>query len=209
MNKFQQTREIVRYSLKYISGKTLDLGAGSAKYRNIIKQGSSEYISFDVAPSENVDVVGDVLNLPFRNDSFDTVISTQVLEHVEKPWIMIKEIRRVLKKDGICILTAPFMVPYHADPNDYFRYTIEGMKSLLRNENFETIECDGYGRIFSVMAEFVRFSWFNPYEKPKMGSWKITRFIAKTAQFLDRFSRSKIIYNNVYIIAKKAEDIRN
>ncbi len=203
MNKFQQTKEVIKYSLKYISGKTLDLGAGSAKYKSIIKQRTSEYITFDMVEKEGIDVVGDVLNLPFENESFNTVISTQVLEHVEKPWIMVKEVQRILKKDGLCILTAPFLVPYHADPDDYFRYTIKGMESLFKNENFEIIECDGYGRLFSVLSEFFHFSFFNPYKKTRIGSRRIVCFVEKMAKFLDKFSRNKIIYTNVFIIAKK------
>lgn len=203
MNKFQQTRELIKYSLKYISGKTLDLGAGSAKYRGIIKEKASEYITFDVIPGNNIDVVGDALNLLFEDDSFDTVISTQVLEHVEKPWIMVKEIHRVLKTGGVCILTAPFLEPYHPDPHDYFRYTVEGLRTLFKNENFEILECEGFGNLFFVLSEFIRFSWFNPYEKQKRGSWRITRFLAKTSNFLNRFSKNKIIYANVYIVAKK------
>ena len=203
MNKFQQTREIIEYSLKYISGKTLDLGAGSAKYRNIIKKKSSEYVTLDVIPGENIDIVGDVLDLPFEDESFNTIISTQVLEHVEKPWIMVKEVRRVLKKNGICILTAPFLIPYHADPHDYFRYTTEGIKSLLRNENFEVLECDSYGRMFLVLSEFLHLLWFNPYKETKRGSWRINRLMVRMAQFFNKFSKNKIMYNSVYIIAKK------
>jgi len=203
MSKFSQTKEIIKYALKYISGQTLDLGAGSAKYQNIIKEKASEYITFDIVPGPNIDVVGDILDLPFEDESFDTIISTQVLEHIEKPWLMIKEVQRILKKGGICILTAPFLIPYHPDPNDYFRYSIEGTKSLFKNNNFEIIECDSYGKTFSVLSEFIRFSWFNPYQKPKRGSWRITNFIAKLAKFLNKFTSNKIIYANVYIIAKK------
>ena len=203
MKNFQQTREIVKHSLKYIFGKTLDLGAGSSKYRNIIEKRTSEYVTFDMIKKEGIDVVGDILNLSFKDESFDTVISTQVLEHVEKPWIMVKEIQRILRKDGICILTAPFLVPYHADPCDYFRYTKKGIESLFKNENFEIIECDGYGKTFSVLSEFFHFSFFNPYKKQKIGSRRIILFVERLAKFLDKFSRNKIIYTNVFIIAKK------
>lgn len=203
MKKFFQTREVVQYSLKYISGKTIDLGAGSAKYRNIIKQKSIEYTTFDVVPGPNVDVVGDVLDLPFKDESFDTVISTQLLEHVEKPWVVVKQIHRILKKDGTCICTAPFLIPYHADPHDYFRFTKEGLESLFRNEGFNIIECDSYGPMFNVISEFIRFSFFNPYKKQRRGTWKITHFLAKIVKFLDRFSKNRIIYGNVYIIARK------
>lgn len=203
MKKFQQIREVIIYAGKYISGKTLDLGAGRAKYRDIIKEKSSEYIAFDMRPGPNIDVVGNVLDLPFGDNTFDTIVSTQVLEHVEKPWIMVKEISRVLKKGGICILTAPFLIPHHSDPHDYFRYTTEGIKSLFENENFEIIECSSSGQLFSVFSEFVRFLWFNPYQKRRKGTWKITRFMAKAAKFFNKFTKNKIFYTNVYIIARK------
>jgi len=203
MKKFQQTREIIEYAQKYISGETLDLGAGSAKYREIIKRGSKTYVAFDMMPGKNIDVVGDALNLPFDEGSFGTVVSTQVLEHVEKPWVMVKEIGRVLRPGGICILTAPFLEPYHPDPQDFFRYTIAGMRSLFENEGFEVIECSTSGRLFSVLSEFVRFSCFNPFRKAKKGSWLITGFMSKVSNFLDNFTKNKIIYSDVYIIAKK------
>ncbi len=203
MINFQGTREVITYAQKYISGKTLDLGAGSSKYREIIKQKAQDYVTFDVVPGPNIDVVGDALNTPFGSATFDTVISTQVLEHIEKPWLMVKEIRRILKKNGICVLTAPFLEPYHADPHDYFRYTIEGIRSLFENEGFETIECSSYGQLFSVLAGFIRISWFSHYQKRKLGSWKITHFLEKAAQFLNRFTKNKIIYSDVYMIAKK------
>ena len=104
---FQQTRQIILYAQKYIRGKTLDLGAGLAKYRQIIQSKATEYITFDKKPGKNIDVVGDALNLPFSNHTFDTLISTQVLEHIEKPWIMVKEIYRVLKPNGKLIITTP------------------------------------------------------------------------------------------------------
>ena len=200
---FTQTKNFVKYSLKYIKGKVLDLGAGSAKYKQIIKEKSTKYLAFDMIPGENIDIVGDVLNLPFVNENFDTVISTQVLEHISKPWLMVNEIQRVLKTGGFCILTAPFLIPYHADPHDYFRYTIEGIESLFKDAGFEICESGGYGKTFSVIAEFIRFSWFNPYQKMKKGSWKITHFITKLAGLLDKFSKNKIIYSNVYLIARK------
>ena len=200
---FQQTREVIIYAQKYIQGKTIDLGAGSAKYREIISKKAESYIAFDMVPSKNIDVVGDVLNLPFQTETFDTVVSTQVLEHVEKPWIMVQEIHRILKKDGFCILTAPFLGPYHADPHDYFRFTIEGMKSLFKNTGFKTIECFSYGKLFSVLSEFIRFSWFNPYQKKKKGNWRIIRFMEKMANLLNRFTKNRIIYSAVCIIAKK------
>lgn len=204
MKKFQQTREIIEYTQKYISGKTLDLGAGSAKYRDMIKPKTSEYLAFDMVPGKNIDIVGNVLDLPFLDNTFDTVISTQVLEHVEKPWVMVKEIYRVLKPGGICILTTPFLTPYHPDPADFFRYTLQGVKSLFQNEGFKILECDYYGQAFTLFSEMIRFVFFNRYQK-KNGVWaeRFLRYMQKTAKFFDKFVKTDIIYVDNYLIARK------
>ena len=203
----RNTRAVVIYLSKYISGKTLDYGAGSAKYRNLIIPHTSEYITFDMITGEHIDVVGDALKAPFRDSSFDTIISTQMLEHVEKPWVVVSEIRRILKSGGICILTAPFLVPYHADPRDYFRYTKEGLESLFKNEGFEIEESGSYGKPPSVLGEMIHFSLFSPYKvvSKRKAIWqsRIMRLIQSLTYKLDAFSKSKVIYANAYVVARK------
>lgn len=187
--RFQNTKEVIQYAKKYISGGTLDLGAGSAKYREIIRERASSYTTFDMAPGPNIDVVGDALNLPFGEASFETIVSTQVLEHVEKPWIVVKEIHRVLKSGGICFLTAPFMEPYHPYPGDYFRYSVEGIKSLFQNEGFQIVECGSYGPPFALFAKFAKLGKFRP--------------LVPAARILDGLIKVKNFYADIYIIAKK------
>lgn len=203
--KPQKTRDVVTHTLHFVSGVTLDLGAGNAKYRQIIKPHTSKYVTFDMVPGPNIDVVGDILNLSFSNDSFDTVISTQVLEHVRKPWVMVSEVSRVLKSGGIAIVSAPFLVPYHADPHDYFRYTKEGMSSLFIENGFDVLECNSYGNLFSVIYEMIHFTMLNPYEGKSSKNWqvRILRYLEKISAFLDRIFPVKIIYSNVYIVARK------
>lgn len=205
VKKLQKTRDVVEHSLQFIKGETLDLGAGNAKYRHIIKPKTSKYITFDMVPGPNIDVVGDILNLSFEDKSFDTVISTQVLEHVQKPWVMVSEIERILRPGGTAIVSAPFLVPYHADPHDYFRYTKEGMSALFTINNFEVIECNGYGGFFGVLYEMIHFTMLNPYQGKSSKPWqvRILRYLEKVAGFLDGIFGAKIIYANVYIVAKK------
>ncbi|MHB0978196.1 MAG: methyltransferase domain-containing protein [Minisyncoccota bacterium] len=205
MKLFNNTREIIIHTQKFVQGKTLDFGAGTAKYRGLIKPKTSEYITFDMMAGSNIDVVGDVLKPPFKDGEFDTVISTQVLEHVEKPWVMINQIGRILKPGGICIITAPFIVPYHADPHDFFRYTEMGLTSMFKNENFEIVESGTYGRTFGVLSEMIHFSLFSPYEAfgKKRVSRRIVAWVEKTAKFLDKFVKNKVIYSNVYVVARK------
>jgi len=77
--------------------------------------------------------------IPFENDSFGLVISTQVLEHVPSPAMLIREMVRVLKPGGILILTLPFVYPEHEIPYDFFRFTRYGIEALLE-ENGLTLQ---------------------------------------------------------------------
>jgi SAM-dependent methyltransferase len=205
MKNFTKTRDIVYHTLSHIKGKTVDLGAGNAKYKKILKPQTTEYLTFDIISGPNIDVVGDILNLPFPENSFDTIVSTQVLEHVTKPWIMVKEIYRVLKPGGKIILSAPFLIPYHADPYDYFRYTKEGMAGLFKDTGFEVIECDKYGGFFSVLSEMFHFALLDPYKAKNKTRFKLSlmRMVESVASFLDSVFPTKVIYSNVYIVAQK------
>jgi SAM-dependent methyltransferase len=205
MKTMKNTKEVIVHTKHYVSGVTLDFGAGTAKYQHIVRPCGTKYIAFDIVAGKNIDVVGDVLNPPFANNSFDTIISTQVLEHVEKPWILVAQMGRILKSGGICITTAPFLVPYHADPYDFFRYTVEGMVSLFENEGFKVVESGSYGKTFSVFSEMIHFSLFNPYnlKGSKLWAGRIMRKVEALASTLDRLVKSRVIYPNAYVVMKK------
>lgn len=207
MQNFKTTREVIVHTSQYIQGETLDFGAGRAKYKGLIQPKTTRYVAFDMIEGEHIDVVGDVLNPPFASNSFDTVISTQVLEHVRQPWIMVNQIARILKPGGICIMTAPFLVPYHADPHDYFRYTKQGLASLFENEGFEIVESESYGKTFTVLAEMFHFVFFSHYTK--RSEWKqkwisrVMRVTKSTAYKLDKMVKNKVMYPNSYVVARK------
>lgn len=194
------TKEVILYVLPYVHGRVLDLGAGMAKYKESIKKHSTDYISCDVKKNENIDIVCDVTNLNFTPESFDTVISTQVFEHVDNPFTVAQEIKKVLKTGGNAIITAPFMFPYHADPKDNFRFSRECLEEIFRSINFDIVDSGIYGGFFMVLSEMIHFSWFNPY---KNKSGQLFSIIEKIAKFFDKTILSKIIYANSFVIAKK------
>ncbi len=197
------TRAFIRHSLQYVKGAALDLGSGRAKYKEIIKEKCSSYTSLDLFPGPNIDIISDVHRTPCENESFDTVYCTQVLEHVPRPWIVAEEIRRILKSGGVCVVTAPFLQASHADPDDYFRYTISGLESLFGESDFEILESGSQGRLGSILVDFIRMRFFNVYEKPKPYTWQFVRMLVRIGTFLDRFCSNKIIYMNSYVIARK------
>ncbi len=202
-SSFKNTREFIRYCVPHIKGSTLDLGAGTAKYKEIIKSKASSYITLDKFPGTNIDMVGDIHDTGLPSSAFDTIICTQVLEHVPAPWLAAKEMKRLLKEKGICIVTAPFIQASHADPFDYYRYTVDGIAYLFSSEGFKIIEKGGYGRTWGVMFDFIKLLKFNPYLPPRRGTWRFVRLMIKLADFLDRFSKNEIIYANSYVIAQK------
>lgn len=86
---------------------------------------------------KRADVYGSILNLPLKSNTFDTILSTQVLEHVPEPKVMLKEAYRTLKGGGYLILTAPMHWGLHEEPHDYYRYTKHGLKYLAETVGFK------------------------------------------------------------------------
>jgi len=199
---FNTTRDVVKHCLKHINGKTLDLGAGTAKYKGLITSQASEYAALDLLPGDNVDIVAGITDTGLADNSFDSIICTQVFEHIPKPWEAVREIRRILKPGGVCIITAPFMQPYHADPHDYYRYTFEGMKALF-SEGFELIEGGPYTKLFTTFSEIIHHTLLSPYEKNWPGKAQLVKYLAILARFLDKFIKLGRVYGNVYLVARK------
>jgi ubiquinone/menaquinone biosynthesis C-methylase UbiE len=152
---------------------------------------------------DNVDIVGDVLNMPFEDDDFDTVICNQVLEHVKEPEKLFSETFRVLKKGGNFICTAPFLEPNHADPEDYFRYTKEALALMAERRGFKVLNFGSYGSFPIVAFSFIRFKFFNPYKKHSRIKKTILKILAKIAYFFSRRIDTGIIYSDSYLIAEK------
>jgi SAM-dependent methyltransferase len=91
-----------------------------------------DYTGVDLQPGEGVDVVASVEDLPLAGQSFGTVLALETLEHVERFWVALDEMSRILRPDGVLILSTPFFVHIHNHPADYWRFTPEALNSLLR-----------------------------------------------------------------------------
>jgi SAM-dependent methyltransferase len=100
-----------------------------------------------------------LLSLDFADQSFDFVLSDQVLEHVEgDPQKAIDESWRVLRPGGIVLHTTCFINPIHGDPNDYWRFTPAALR-LLSKRFSRIIDCDGWGNFdaWLLMRDGLRF----------------------------------------------------
>jgi len=149
--------------------RVLDVGAGSvveknrragqyalaSKYAQLVTR--KGYFGLDVEPGANVMLVGDAHTLPIADAALDAVLMVSVLEHLYDPIRAANEVARVLKPGGVYFSYAPFYHPYHASPHDYFRFTIEGYRYLLRD--FCKVEIVSGGNYFAVANDVVSHSF--------------------------------------------------
>lgn len=94
-----------------------------------------DYKIMDPVPDYNPDIVGDIHNLPFENNSKEAILCLAVLEHVENPIKAMDELHRVLKPGGKLLIYVPFLYYYHAHEGyygDYWRFTIDTLKNFAK-----------------------------------------------------------------------------
>jgi len=133
-----------------INGRVLDVGGG--KHQDYLaflgrsKDTRVETIDLILRETKGqpIDFEKDVL--PFEEGSFDYVLIFNVLEHIYNYHFLVRETRRVLKEDGKLVGFVPFLVNYHPDPHDYFRYTKEALRKILEDDGFNDIHVREIGR---------------------------------------------------------------
>jgi SAM-dependent methyltransferase len=92
---------------------------------------AADYVGSDMRPGAGVDVVLDLHQLDLPDETVGTALCIDTLEHVEYPRQAVREMHRVLRKDGILVMSSVMNFPIHGYPNDYWRFTPAGFHSLL------------------------------------------------------------------------------
>jgi SAM-dependent methyltransferase len=182
----------------------INVGAGSTNIHPQVR-------NLDIFSGENIYYVAKAECIPEVDDFFTLAISQEVLEHVENPILAVSEIFRVLKKGGTFYCQVPFIIGFHPGPNDYWRFTKEGIVLLLRNSGFEIIEVgvavgSGTG-FYRILVEF--FSTLLAIIIPKSyiffkGIFALCFYPVKFLDYFFKFSNQKDrIPGGYYVIAKK------
>lgn len=111
--------------------RVLDVGCGVKPYYPFFAERASEYVGVDVVENPAAELRGSVEELPVPDGSFDLVLCTQVLEHCDDPAQAVRELRRVTAPGGRVLASTHGVQVYHPSPQDYWRWTHEGLRRLF------------------------------------------------------------------------------
>jgi|SRR3989344_204830 len=139
------------------SSKILDAGAGPCPYKTFFSHCAYEATDF-VDPHNILDFTCSLDKIPKRSNSYDAILCTEVLEHVEEPQKVMNELRRILKKSGKLFITVPQGWMLHQEPYNYFYYTKYGLASLLNKSGFRKFKIKPMGGYFRYLADSLRFN---------------------------------------------------
>lgn len=179
------TRKHLRPFLKnYATDQVvLEIGGGRVSTNHSYEDLFPNRHTYDVDPNRQPDTLGDAHDLPFKEESFNFILCTEVLEHLHTPHVAISEFSRVLKPGGMLVLTTRFVFPIHDAPHDYYRYTEYGLRHLFKDWNI--IELQAETQSFSAIGALFQRLGFQTNVK----GGKFTKMVLYLSAFvLDRLN---------------------
>lgn len=144
----------------YAKGDLIDLGCGNVPLYPAYKDRVSSITCVDwPATKHKLDHLDHEVDLtqrlPFLDNSFDTIILSDVLEHIPKPGQLWSEMYRILAPGGVAIINTPFLYWVHEVPHDYYRYTEYALERFAEEANFSVISLEPIGGLPEVLADFI------------------------------------------------------
>jgi SAM-dependent methyltransferase len=145
---------------QYVRGSLVDLGCGKAPLYGIYRSLAGDVTCVDwpssVHASPYLDQAVDLNGpLPFVDGAFDTIVLSDVLEHLAEPGFLWGEMARVLAAGGHLVLNTPFLYGIHESPHDYARFTEFGLRRFARQAGFEVLLLVPVGGSLHVMADLL------------------------------------------------------
>ena len=142
----------------YCKGRLIDLGCGNVPFYMAYKNYILENICVDWGNTAHSNLFLDyecdlTKKLPFKDNEFDTILISDVLEHIPNPDNLWLEMNRILKKGGILMLNVPFFYMLHERPYDFYRYSLFKIKSFCDEFNFEIIKLKPIGGSPEVLTD--------------------------------------------------------
>ena len=145
---------------KHAKGHLLDLGCGKVPlyeaYKNLIENNTCVDWENSLHVNSYLDYSFDLnQKIPLPDEAYDTIILSDVLEHIKNPFLLWSELFRMLKNNGILILNVPFFYWIHEEPHDYFRYTEYALRLMAEENKFEIIELKPLGGAPEILTDIL------------------------------------------------------
>jgi len=194
-------------------GKVLDIGGKKTNKKGLFKPPTNkvetwEYVNIDQSTNPDYLCPADAINV--QDMTFDIVILTEVLEHLENPEQVLQEVQRVLKEQGKLIISMPFLYPIHGDPDDFQRWTPSKIRQVLRQNNFLIDSLEPMGGLFSVYYDLLRIATGIASKNRKAIKNRILMkfiypFLAQLSKILDRHFDYKMFWitTGYFVVAIK------
>lgn len=168
---------------RHVKGRFLDCGCGDVPFYGIYKDLVSEVTCLDWPGSQqkqiHVDIFCDLNNpIPASDNSFDSILIADVLEHLPSPELLIKEVSRICNTDGKIIIMTPFFYRLHETPFDFARYTEYSYKYWADKYNLKIEEIKPYGSFIEVIFDTLNKTVFNTPRRSKI-LWYFYKTISK------------------------------
>lgn len=175
---------------QHAKGKLLDLGCGKVPLFLAYESYVTDNVCVDwensLHKNEYLDFECDLTEiLPFSDEEFDTIILSDVLEHMPQPEYLWQELSRILSMDGKIIMNVPFYYWVHEQPYDYYRYTEFALRRFVEGSELRLLQLDSVGGVPEILADIFAK---NMLRLPKIGG-----LLAMFTQWLTgRFIRTKL-----------------
>lgn len=150
-----------------LTGEFLDVGCGTQPYASYFSHVARKRACDFNARRGKVDFECPADRIPLPDDSLDSILCTEVLEHVPDPLAVWHEFHRLLKPGGKVLLTTPMCWPGHEEPYDFYRFPEYGLRRLAKESGFDVLRLVPRGGAWAylgqvtlhVMPHFIRFGW--------------------------------------------------
>ena len=162
------------YLKEHCKGKLLDLGCGKAPLYEVYKDFITDSVCVDWIhtnhKTDHLDYNFDLTEaIPLPDREFDTVVLSDVLEHIPNPELLFNEISRLLRPGGKLVMNVPFYYWLHEEPHDYYRYTKYALKRFAKLSKIELIVVESLGGIPEILADILAKYFL--FSVPKAGKY--------------------------------------
>ncbi|MFN8243099.1 MAG: class I SAM-dependent methyltransferase [Ferruginibacter sp.] len=164
----------IRENASFLKGRLLDFGCGSKPYKKYFTV--DEYVGIDFENEghphdfEQIDIIYDGKHIPAPDNSFDSVLTTEVFEHIFNLPHVLQELNRVLKPGGYMLVTCPFVWNEHEVPYDYARYTRFALEDMARQAGFTVEKTDKSGNFITAVTQLRVLYFFQTFY------WRLSKF---------------------------------